>query len=66
MSECRKNFEAKYLGKTIKIIDMSGEARYNGRTGVVERVDDIGQLHGSWGGLAVIPGEDRFIIQEEE
>ena len=28
----------------------------------VVRIDDMGQLHGSWGGLAVIPGEDIFTI----
>lgn len=66
MNDYRRSMEEKYLGKKIKILDMSGEPRYTGRTGVVERVDDMGQLHGSWGGLAIIPGEDRFIIQEEE
>lgn len=34
--------------------------------GMVEYVDDMGHLHGSWGGLAVIPGEDMFeVIQED-
>ena len=36
--------------------------RYNGREGVVQRIDSIGQLHGTWGGLAVIPGEDEFKV----
>ena len=31
-------------------------------TGIVERVDGIGQLHGTWGGLAAIPGEDIIRI----
>lgn len=35
---------------------------YNGREGIVQHIDDIGQLHGTWGGLAVIPGEDTFKI----
>lgn len=34
---------------------------YNGRTGVVETVDSFGQLHGTWGGLAVIPGVDKYM-----
>ena len=29
---------------------------YNGRSGAVEHIDAIGQIHGTWGGLAVIPG----------
>ena len=38
------------------------EHDYVGREGVVEHIDSMGQLHGTWGGLAVIPGEDRFVI----
>ena len=48
------------VGDTIRIIEMQGEPQYAGREGVVRSIDDIGQLHGSWGGLAVIPGEDQF------
>lgn len=50
------------IGDTIRIIEMNGEPHYSGRVGVVERIDDIGQLHGTWGGLAVIPGEDAFEV----
>ena len=35
---------------------------YNGRSGVVEYIDSLGQLHGTWGGLAVIPGVDDFEV----
>lgn len=48
------------VGDTIRIIEMQGEPQYTGREGVVRSIDDMGQLHGSWGGLAVIPGEDQF------
>lgn len=48
------------VGDTICIIEMQGEPQYTGREGVVRSIDDAGQLHGDWGGLAVIPGEDRF------
>lgn len=48
------------VGDTIRIIEMQGEPQYAGREGVVRSIDDAGQLHGSWGGLAVIPGEDQF------
>ncbi len=51
------------VGDTIKIIHLKGEDdRYDGRTGIVEHIDGIGQLHGTWGSLAVIPEEDEFIV----
>ena len=46
------------VGDKIEIVCMDGEPTYEGRTGVVEYIDDIGQLHGTWGGLAVIPDVD--------
>lgn len=48
------------IGKKIKITWMADEPSYCGRTGIVKIVDDMGQLHGTWGGLAVIPGEDQY------
>ena len=33
---------------------------YNGRSGVVEYIDSLGQLHGTWGGLAINPEIDDF------
>lgn len=50
------------VGDTIRINQMKEEKQYNGRTGVIERIDAIGQLHGTWGGLAVIPNEDDFEV----
>lgn len=51
------------VGDTIKIIHLKGEDnRSDGKTGKVEHIDGIGQLHGTWGGLAVIPEEDEFIV----
>lgn len=32
------------------------------RPGIVEHIDSIGQLHGTWGGLAIIPEVDEFEI----
>lgn len=46
------------VGDRIRIVRMEGEPQYSGRCGVVELVDDIGQLHGTWGGLAVQPEHD--------
>lgn len=50
------------VGDTIEILYMNGEPGYTGRTGTIRTIDDMGQLHGSWGGLAVIPGEDSFRV----
>lgn len=46
------------VGDKIRIVEMAGEPHYNGRVGVIERIDDIGQLEGSWGGLRVHADED--------
>lgn len=57
----KKNYD--YLvGKVIRITCMDDEPSYEGKTGKVIFVDDMGQLHGTWGGLAVIPDIDRFSV----
>lgn len=53
------------VGQKIKIIDMDGEPHYSGREGVITHIDDLGQLHGTWGGLAVVPGTDIYEIMKE-
>lgn len=55
---CEDNFP---IGTKIKIISMKNVSNYDGREGVVEYIDGIGQLHGTWGGLALIPDVDKFI-----
>lgn len=50
------------VGRTIENIVMKGEPNYSGRIGTIELIDDMGQLHCSWGGCAVIPGEDSYRI----
>ena len=50
------------VGDTIHIVSMKDEPRYTDKEGKVTHIDSIGQLHGTWGGLAVIPGEDEFYI----
>ena len=47
------------VGTRIRIIEMKGEPSYSGKTGVIYSIDSIGQLHGSWGGLAIIPEQDK-------
>lgn len=48
------------VGDEIKIIKMVGEPNYTGRQGIIEYIDGAGQMHGDWGGLAVIPEKDEF------
>ena len=50
------------VGDKICITYMKDEPQYWGKEGVITAIDDMGQLHGTWGGLAVIPGEDSFEI----
>ena len=52
------------IGDTIKIIHMEGEPQYTNREGVVTHIDDASQIHGTWGGCAIIPEVDEFIILE--
>lgn len=50
------------VGDKIRIIEMLGEPNYAGRTGEVEYIDGQNQLHGTWGGLAVQPENDIFVV----
>ena len=53
------------IGDTIRIIYMKGEPQYTGKVGKVIHIDSIGQIHGTWGGCAIIPTEDNYEIVEE-
>ena len=50
------------VGDKIKIIHMKDEPGYDGTIGVVDHIDDAGQIHGTWGGCALIPELDTFKI----
>lgn len=52
------------VGDRIKIIKLDDPyvKDYPGRTGTVTDIDSMGQLHGTWGSLAVIPEIDLFEI----
>ena len=52
------------IGDKIRIIYMNGEPQYTGKEGIVEYIDDAKQIHGTWGGCALIPGEDSWEIIE--
>ena len=53
------------IGDSIKVIKMEGEPDYSNRVGTVTAIDGIGQLHGTWGGLAIIPEKDTHQILKE-
>lgn len=53
------------IGMKIKIIEMKDESSYNNKIGIITHIDDLGQLHGTWGGLAIIPEEDKIEILKE-
>lgn len=54
------------IGKRVRIISMDGEPAYSGRTGIVTGVDSKGQIHGTWGGCALVPGIDKWTIEETD
>jgi hypothetical protein len=55
------------VGDKIRIISMRDEPQYSGKVGTVYAIDGIGQIHGTWGGLAIVPNEDKFeLIKEKE
>ena len=53
------------IGDLIKVIKMEGEPDYSNRVGTVTAIDGIGQLHGTWGALAIIPEKDTYQILKE-
>lgn len=54
------------VGDEIKIISMDGEPQYTGRKGFVTRIDDAGQIHGTWGGCALIEDCDSFEVLNDD
>ena len=53
------------IGDMIRILYMDGEPQYSGKIGTVTYIDDAGQIHGSWGGCAIIPEADEYEILEQ-
>lgn len=67
-------------GTLIRIVRMADEATpsrafpdgidhqaraYNGKTGTVNHIDDRGQIHGTWGGLALQADRDEIEILKQ-
>ena len=53
------------VGDTLRIIYMKDEPQYTGKVGKVTHIDDIGQIHGTWGGCALIPNVDEYEVVGE-
>ena len=53
-------------GDKVHIIYMKNEPLYNDAVGIVTLIDDAGQIHGTWGGCALIPGVDLFEIIDKK
>ena len=51
--------------RKVHIIEMVGEPQYNDCEGYATYIDDMGQIHGTWGGLALQPNRDRFEVTIE-
>ena len=54
------------VGDKIRIIAMEGEPQYSGKEGVIQFIDSMGQIHGTWGGCALIPSEDSFVKVDDD
>ena len=56
------------VGDKIRIISMNGEPQYSGKEGIVTKisVDPWGdtQIRGTWGGCAIYPNQDTFVVIE--
>ena len=66
LAKSTKLTEGFKVGDKIKIVTMQGEPQYKDREGEITSIDDLGQLHGTWGGLALIPEEDDIEIIKED
>jgi hypothetical protein len=54
------------IGDRIKIINMKGEPHYINCEGMVTHIDDAGQIHGTWGGCAIISEIDDYVVLAED
>ncbi len=53
------------IGMKVRIIEMRDEPAYTNKIGIIKHIDDLGQLHGTWGSLAIIPDVDKIEIIKE-
>lgn len=52
------------IGDKIKINYMKDEPQMTGVEGIVRLIDDMGQIHGTWSGLAIVPDMDEYEVIE--
>lgn len=52
------------VGDKIEIEYMDGEPSYSGRIGIVTSIDDAGQIHGTWGGCALLECDEFKVIEK--
>jgi len=61
------------VGDRIRILELAPDSdgkpdpraeEYAGRTGVVQSIGGMGELHGTWGSLNILP-EDRYMVVSE-
>ena len=52
-------------GDPIHIFTMFGERDYSEREGTVTYIDDMNQIFGTWGGLALHYDDDWMIMEDE-
>lgn len=64
-----KTLNSKKMNKNPKVGDyirikhlLNEDNRYDNRVGEIKYIDDAGQLHGTWGGLAVLEDDDYEIL----
>ena len=53
------------VGDRIRIVHMAGESNYDGKEGIVTSIDDLGQIHGTWCGCALIINVDNFFVVQD-
>lgn len=58
-----EDLRKKFVGKKVHVIIDDPFHRIDA-CGIVKSVDDQGQLHGTWGGLAAIYGIDYISMEE--
>ena len=57
------------VGSVVKILELRDEpimSLLNKDSGTVTYIDDAGQIHGTWSGLAIIPEVDSFLVLKED
>lgn len=52
------------IGDKIRINYMKDEPQMTGAEGTVRLIDDMGQIHGTWSGLAIVPDMDEYEVIE--